>query len=197
MLTTVTSATLLQGLEAQNEDAWRRFDERYSPVLLSVARHAGLQGDDAQDVVQDTLAAFLDAFQQGKYDPARGRLRSFLLGIISNKIKEAHRRLARRGIQPSDRSDATGFIERIPDDRELTRVFDEERERRIMAEGLKVARDRFDATTYRAFELYALKGWPVDRVAEHMDVSRNAVYISKSRILSFLREYVKDMTDSW
>ena len=189
MLTTVTSTSFPDDLKNGNNDAWRRFVERYAPVLLSVARRAGLQDDDAQDVVQETLTASHAALRRGKYDPARGRLRSWVLGIRSNKIKEAHRGWAKRGVQVAD--------ERIPDDRELTRVFDEERERRIMSEGLKVARDRFDATTYRAFELYALQGSPVREVADGLGMSRNAVYVSKSRILRFLREYVKDMTDSW
>jgi len=74
MCTTVTSVTLLEKMRGGNEEAWQRFCARYEPVILSLARRAGLQEDDARDVAQETLVAFIEAFRRGKYDRDRGQL---------------------------------------------------------------------------------------------------------------------------
>jgi RNA polymerase sigma-70 factor (ECF subfamily) len=198
MLTTVTSTDLLDGLRREGDDrAWREFCVRYEPALLAFARRAGLREQDARDVVQETFMAFLESFRDGRYDPRRGRLRSWLKGIILNKIREARRRLAGREVQVLDRTDTTAFMDGIPDDRELTDVFDEEWERGVLAECLREVRQQVDAPTYQAFELYAVKSWPPEKVAEQLGISRNAVYISKSRVLSRLRELQQEMSEIW
>ncbi len=198
MLTTVTSTALLEGLrDLNNDQAWRQFCDRYEPALLSFAHRAGLREQDARDVVQETLIAFLESFREGRYDRRRGRLRSWIKGIILNKIREARRRLAKHEVQVADKTDATGFMEGIPDDRNLKHFFNEEWEQHVLAECLHEVRRQVDASTFQAFELYALKDWPPEKVAEHLGVSRNAVYIGKSRVLSRLRELRREMIEIW
>ena len=91
MISTITSLTLLEGLRT-NEDAaaWRRFDERYRPLLIDVSLRLGLGRHDADDAAQRTILSFIKAYQKGQYDPDRGRLRSWLLGIAKNEIAEIH-----------------------------------------------------------------------------------------------------------
>ena len=82
MLTTVTSTLLLEGLtDPTNDVAWRRFCARYEPMLLAFARKSGFSEADAQDVVQETLVAFLGGFRRGKYDRGQGRLRSWICRV--------------------------------------------------------------------------------------------------------------------
>lgn len=77
-----TSTALLAGLaEDNNSAAWRCFEAGYKPMLLSYARRVGLTDADAQDVVADTLAAFVEAFRAGRHDRSWGRLKSWLGGI--------------------------------------------------------------------------------------------------------------------
>ena len=198
MLTTVTSTALLEGLRQQdNDEVWRQFCARYEPVLLTIVGRAGFCEEDAADVVQETLMAFLEAFRGGKYDRERGRLQSWLRGIALNKIREARRRLAKRGVQVVDQTDGTGFMNRVPDVRELTDVFSEEWERGVMAECLRQVGREVDEQTFQAFRLYALEDQPAEQVAERLGVSRNTVYISKSRVLSRLRQLQHEVTQIW
>lgn len=197
MLTSTTGTTLLRGLLERKEAAWRDFHERFEPVLLAVARRAGLRDENARDAVQTTFEVLWTGLRAGRYDRERGRLRSWLRGIASKKIMEAIRRQRRGEIQVTDGSDGTGFLNRIPDERELTDIFDRQWQHWALGECLREVRQEIDAKTFQMFALYALKGWPVERVAEHLGVSRNAVYISKSRVLSRLRRCVRQMTDFW
>ena len=67
MLTTISSTILIESLrETGNEKAWRQFSARYEPMLLAFSRRAGLRTEDARDVVQETLVAFLEDFRQGQ-----------------------------------------------------------------------------------------------------------------------------------
>ena len=94
MSSTVTSATFLDGLrDAANEAVWRRFRQRYEPMLLAFVRVAGFREQDAHDVVQETLVAFLEGFRAGKYDRDKGRLQGWLrdraaehLGVPRNVV---------------------------------------------------------------------------------------------------------------
>lgn len=198
VLSTITSTALLDGLRQPDDaEAWRGFVTRYQPVLRAFARRAGLGEGDVEDMVQETLTAFLESLRAGKYDRDRGRLRSWLRGIAFNKAREAFRRLGKREVQMVDDSDATLPLNRIPDEHQLTDVFEQEWQRGVLSECLKEARRHVDAQTFQAFELYALHDWPPAKVAEHLGVSRNVVYLSKNRVLSRLREIQKDVEEIW
>ena len=58
----------------------------------------------------------------------------------------------------------------------------------VLTKCLEQARRELDPNVFEAFELYALSEIPVDDVAQRLRMSRNAVYIAKSRVLSRLRE---------
>jgi RNA polymerase sigma-70 factor (ECF subfamily) len=196
--TTVNSLVILQGIrQPDNSRAWGQFSERYEPMLLAFARRAGFREEDARDIVQETLLVFVEAFRAGKYDRDKGRLRSWLQGIAFNKIREARRRLARREVQVADGTEGTGFMHRVPDDQELTDIFDQEWERSVLAECLRQVRQQVEPHTFEAFELYALQGWSVQKVAEHLGINPDAVYVSKSRVLTRLREAQQEIAEIW
>jgi RNA polymerase sigma-70 factor, ECF subfamily len=54
------------------------------------------------------------------------------------------------------------------------------------------ARKEFDEKTFAAFEMYALQDIDPTEAAKRLGLSRNAVYIAKSRILSRLRELIEE-----
>jgi len=90
---TITSTTLLEGLrDAGNDGAWQRFFDRYQPMLVSFGKKLGLSEQDAQDAAQESMKAFAEAYRKERYDPTKGRLRSWLFGIAQNKIVDSHRR---------------------------------------------------------------------------------------------------------
>jgi RNA polymerase sigma-70 factor (ECF subfamily) len=197
MSTTITSTVLLEELVAGQEQAWRRLCERHEPMLLRLARRAGLHEEDARDVVQEVLTAFLEGFRAGKYDRERGRLRQWLCGIAANKIHEARRRPGRREVQPADGSSSTDFLGRVPDEQELTDLYEEEWERAVLTECLRRVKLEFDAKTFQAFQSYALEGREPEKVAAELGIARETVYVHKSRVLARLKELQKEVSDIW
>ncbi len=167
---------------------------RYTPMLLSCARRIGLSEADAQDVVAATLVTFLEGYAAGKYDRGRGRLKAWLKGMLINHIRRLHeyRRVrvpqaSRSGLEPAYAPAALD---------EFEAAFDREWELQKLAEAQQALRRSVEPTTYQAFDLYALKGWTAQRVAEFLEISVNQVYVSKSRCVGKLRAlmagYIQD-----
>lgn len=193
-----TSTSLLEALRVgQDEDAWQRFCQRYEPMLRAVAGRAGLSPDGVADVVQEIMLTFMTSFREGKYDADRGRLRSWLRGIAMNKIHEARRKIARGGQQVVADGSETDLLHRIPDEQELTDIFEREWEREILAECFRRVRQEVSEQTFECFRLNAQEGWEPQRVAEHLGIERDAVYVHKNRVLSRLRRIREEITEDW
>jgi RNA polymerase sigma-70 factor, ECF subfamily len=198
VISTSTSSFFLERLQDGESDAvWDQFCARYEPVLMAFARRAGLQEEDARDVVQEALMAFLEGFRAGRYERHRGRLRSWLQGIVFHKTQDTLRRLSRREVQMVDPSNATAFLDRIPDRKELEDVFEQEWERGVLTECLQQVRREVDPLTFQAFELYAMADQTADQVARQLGISLNVVYLSKSRVLSRMRELQQEIAPIW
>jgi len=191
---TRTSTQLLADLhDPAKADAWGLFSHRYRPIVVAFARRNGLQEANAEDVAQETMAEFLRAYREGRYDRSRGsRLRDWLKGIAANRVRESLRKRARtKERQPPESESQTDFLARVPDEKALD-GWNEEWQTHILSMCLRVAQSEFDSTTSEAFEMYAVRQIDAADVASHLNMSRNAVYIAKSRVLARLHELFAD-----
>lgn len=188
-----TSTTLLRDLhDPQNDRAWRRFYRRYTPMLLSYAKRVGLTDADAQDVVAETLTTFVEAYRAGRYDRNRARLKSWLGGIAQKKIYKFHARRKPVSLDvPVGEDSARSLDPQAP--YEPDEAFEREWQLERLNEALDRLRTESDPDTYQAFDLYALKSWPVAKVATFLNVTRNAVYISKTRCVQKLQRIVRQI----
>ncbi|GMU19967.1 MAG: hypothetical protein AMXMBFR13_00680 [Phycisphaerae bacterium] len=189
MVPSATSIVLLEGLkDPEDQRAWRVFTERCEPMLLALVRRSGLRDDEAWDVVQSTCVAFLETYRAGRYDPDQGSLKTWLRGIALNKILEARRARRRGELRMGDCENGTALLATICDDRELEDVFEQEWRRAMARACLQRVRAEVETQTFQAFEMYALQGLTAAEVAARLGITRNAVYISKNRVLRRLRE---------
>ena len=87
-----TTSALLDGLlEPGNEAIWREFDGRYRPIIFAFTRKLGLDESDAADVAQEAMLRFVQEYRAGKYDRQRGRLRSWIIGIVKYRAADLQR----------------------------------------------------------------------------------------------------------
>ena len=195
----LTSEVILRGLRDHASDgAWRAFCERYEPMLRGIVRRAGVRNQDIADIVQEIMIAAVDGFRAGKFDESRGRLRGWLKGIAVNKIWDARRRCRRLERQVTDNAQSTAFMNRVPDDTaDLNDLFEREWEQAVLAASLRQVRAEVEAQTFAAFERYALDGQPADEVASELGISRDAVYVCKSRVLARLQRWRAEFAQTW
>ena len=84
---TTTHTTLLARLtDGRDPAAWREFDERYGELIRSFARRQDLQPADCDDVAQDVLFSLSKAMPGFRYDPAKGKFRSYLKTVTLRAI---------------------------------------------------------------------------------------------------------------
>jgi len=184
----VTTTQLLEDLKTtHDESAWTEFCSHFQPVVIEFAKKLGLSNVEAEDAAQETMAAFFKAFKEGKYDPAKGRLSNWLFGIAKRIT------LNLRGRQPlekliADKATGTSFWDMVQDDRTIGRTWELQWQQMVLKRCLDQVRLEFDPKVFGAFRDYAIDQSAIEEVCEKFDMSRNAVYIAKSRVLSRLRE---------
>lgn len=196
-MVTATSTALLLGLkDRRNDGAWTQFCERYQPLILAFARRLGLSEHDAQDAAQDALLAFAAGYEEGAFDPDKGRLRKWLLGIAANKIRDVQRRRGRECLA-EDNGDRTGLLQRVPDDHTISEAWEAEWEAAILKACMDQVRTEVEPATMEAFELFVLKEWPAQQVADHLHTTSNAVFKAKRRVLARMREVYQYLEANW
>ncbi len=186
-----TTTAMLEGLhDAGNERVWSDFDERYRPILIGFARSLGLSDADAADLAQDALTRFVEEYREGKYDRERGRLRSWLIGIVRYRVLELRRK---KGV----RREAHGVTraQELPSDRQMTVLWQRQHEAEIYRRAVEQLKDtsRTDEHTLRAFELLMERQMPPKVVAEELGMSIEDVYRAKSRVAQRLRTIIEEL----
>ena len=186
LLRTTTTTSLLEGLfNPDDEVVWQAFDIRYRPIITAVARRLGLSASDAEDVAQETLIQFVRDYRGGRYQRERGRLRGWIVGIARHRVIDQHRSRGRRKEVPGATS-----LERIPQEDDLEKLWDEELDRSILRQAVEELRrtTRTSEKSIRAFELVVFDRRSVNAVAEDLDMTPHDIYVPRSRITTRLRE---------
>lgn len=188
-ITRTTTQLLDQLLDPGHHDAWSQFDRRYRPLVEQFARRLGLNPSASAEVAQDTLSRFAEEYQRGRYDRARGRLRSWLFTIARTQIAMVHRR-ATRGPAHGDTVLGT-----LPDEAEMTRIWESERRAAILREAMERLREesRTSPRNLRAFELLVTRQLPPAAVAEALGMSAQEVHLAKHRCLARLEKLVAEV----
>lgn len=191
--TWITTTLILEGLaDAANSQAWTQFVGYFRPVLVGFARNAGLSQAAAEDFTQQALLEFFKSFQTGNYDRAKGRLSHWLFGIARKVLSQTFRkrppeRIATDLQKSSEQQPLENFAGGGGED-----LWQQQWEKMVMQICMDRARREFDEKTFAAFEMYALKELEPEEVAQRLGLSRNAVYIAKSRILTRVRELIQE-----
>jgi RNA polymerase sigma-70 factor (ECF subfamily) len=187
MLTTSTS--LLNRLRQPNQpQAWERFVKLYAPLLLVWARRQGLREADAEDLVQQVLLKLLDelpAYQRGAGQSFRG----WLFRVTANQCQDFRRRKATRALPAAD------GLANLADPSPAADLEEQEYRRLLVQRGLQVVRPDFNETTWAAFTRVMLEGRSPAEVAAELNVSTNAVYLARHRVLTRLREELDGLLD--
>jgi RNA polymerase sigma-70 factor (ECF subfamily) len=193
----VTTSTILSDLrEFENRAAWDRFVQRFRLPIVSFARATGVHPSRCEDVAQETLAAFAQAFRDGSYDRTRGRLSHWLFGIAHRQALKQLRRDS-RGAQPAaahDVADEAG--DAIPDERFLTTMWDMKWEEFVFQKCYEQARTEVEPVTAEAFELVVLRDLAPEDAAARLGVPVKTVYNAKHRLLRRIRELRAGLEDA-
>jgi RNA polymerase sigma-70 factor (ECF subfamily) len=155
-----------------------------------MAERCGLQDADAHEVVQEVLSRVARAVPTWKSSGNQGSFRSWLKCVTRNLVIQFFRD-RRRWPQTSDNSDVRRLVEGHPSPADDDRWFDLELQRQYFAWAARRLKDRFESKTWSAFWRTSVDNEPIDEVARQLGISRGAVYIARSRVMSKLRSAIE------
>ena len=178
-----THKSLLEKIHDGGEVAWREFYDRYSPVIRYVGTLYRFSPSECDDLVQNVMLKFFDAEKKFVWDERRARFRTWFSAVIRSQAVEYIRAngRARRELPSADEECDPFAGEFLAEWRKV-----------VLAEALDALRQRVDATTFQAFELYALQHRDAAEVAAALNLSRAQLYVAKSRCLKMLRAIVAE-----
>ncbi|MBT6155195.1 MAG: sigma-70 family RNA polymerase sigma factor [Planctomycetaceae bacterium] len=185
-----TSVSLLRRLHTdEKEIAWKRFVELYAPLIYHWTLRAGLSDDDAADCVQDVLTLLVDKLPTFAYDPKKS-FRAWLRTVTVNKCRETHRRNATvaKSTDPLKPDDAVS-----PDG--VEGFTDQEYQRSLVHRALELMQREFEPNTWQACWKHVVSGDSASVIAQQLGMTRNAVYVAKSRVLRRLRDELDGLMD--
>lgn len=186
---------LVRLCDARDDEAWSQFVEIYAPLVYGYARKHGLQDADAADLTQDVLQAVSGAIRRLDYDPRRGSFRGWLFTVVRNKLRNFLAAQKRPGRGSGD-SDAQNMLNEVPArEEEQSEWWDQEYERRVFAWASEQVRGRFSESTWQAFWQTAVEGKTGPEAARDLRTSVAAVYLAKGRVMTRLKELIRETLD--
>ena len=170
--------------KGQSED-WSRLSAMYRPLLVNWIRPLVPQDSDVEDVVQETLLVVIAKVGEFRHAGIPGSFRSWLRAIMAIKVRAFWRAQGRVPVATDPMGQMLRELEQ--DDSQAARRWDTEHDRHVIDSLLERIRPEFAPMTWRAFELYTMRGMSPTEVAACLGITTNAVFIARSRILNRLR----------
>lgn len=190
----MTSVSLLGRLREQShQDDWSRFVAIYRPFIERFIRLDENLAADTDDICQEVLAAVaqhLPAFRRQR----DGSFRAWLKTLTANQValfwrkRQSQRKVGITGAQQ--------LADSLSDPHnELSLAWDREYDHYLIRRLQAMVRSEFSESSWQAFTLRVLDEKSSSDVAEALGLSRNAVDVAKSRVLSRLRQEAAELLD--
>jgi RNA polymerase sigma-70 factor (ECF subfamily) len=192
-----TNISLLERLRQDFDDtAWQRMVELYTPLIRRWLRRYALAEQDVDDLVQDVLAVVVRKLPDFQKQPRVGAFRRWLRTITVNCMRELWRSQKYRPTATGD-AEFAKILDQLEDSASgPSRLWDREHDQFVTRRLLAQIRPRFEEKTWHAFLRVALQSEAIDDVAEDLDMTVNAVFIAKSRVLQALRQEGQGLIDN-
>jgi RNA polymerase sigma-70 factor (ECF subfamily) len=183
-----THITLLQRLsEGQDVNAWQEFYDRYGEVISGFARRRNLQPADCEDVAQDVLLALSKTMPGFRYDPSKGKFRSYLKTVTLHAIFK--RKMQRQGeVDWPQIEEATRAASA---DEGIEEAWEAEWWQYHLRQAMRTVAAEFNSADRQAFQRYAVEGRDVQETAAALEMSVDQVYQAKSRIMRRLSALIE------
>lgn len=176
--------------DEQNESAWTEFATAYEPFLKRMAERQGVPERDVPDVVQQVLMAVAKSVGGWTNDGKDGSFRRWLATVSRNIVI----RFMTRERRQSSGQGGSQFIEVLNSvadepDKELVHRYEHE----FVVWAAEQVKEEFIATSWAAFWATIIEGREVSEVAAELNISAGSIYMSRSRIMTRIRQQVEEV----
>jgi RNA polymerase sigma-70 factor (ECF subfamily) len=168
--------------------------EAFAPLVYRWVLRAGLNPEDAKDVVQDVFRAVIVKIADFHRERPGDSFRGWLFAITRNKLGDFYRRRL-RSPRALGGSDALRRLQQVETDDTSADGSPDDGIKALCDRALRLIRSEFKESDWRAFLHVVVNGQPPGDIARDLNISVNSVYLAKSRILRRLRQELGDLDD--
>ncbi|MEQ8789582.1 MAG: sigma-70 family RNA polymerase sigma factor [Pirellulaceae bacterium] len=192
----ITSLSLLDKVKRDaSSESTSQLVYVYAPLLRRWLRRYSIQDCDVDDLVQTVLATVFRELPRFDHNGRPGAFRSWLRLILVNRLRAFWRSGRYRPTATGD-SDLMKKLDELADETSsLSRVWDEEYDRRVIAQLIDLVQPKVAPNTWEAFRRQAIEGESAADAARDLNMSIDAVYAAKSRVLRMLRQEAAGLMD--
>ena len=192
-----TRRSLIERLrDLDDQPSWREFFDTYWKLIYGAAIKAGLNDQEAEDVVQETVIGVARQMPDFSYNPAVCSFKGWLMHVTRCRIADRFRRRRPQNVplaMPRGADTTADTALNFPDTAAdvLETIWNEEWQKNIVDVAMERVRRRADPEHYQIFHLHAVKGLGVRDVARLTGASLPKVYVSYHRIAKLVKTEVR------
>lgn len=188
-----TRASLLGRLKNSADQAsWQEFFDTYWGLVYGVARKAGLNEDDAKDVLEGTMDSVAEHMPKFRYDPEIGSFKAWLHQLV--RLQIISRTLKRRPSSGAPVREIAGR-ETNPSAKALDQMWETEWKTNLQNAAVANVKRRLDPKRYQIYDLQVNKQWPAEKVATLLALSADEVIAAKQNISEMIQAEVKRLEE--
>lgn len=181
--------------DADDAASWLEFVGLYQPVVCRMARRRGMQDADAQDVIQQVFVAIARSVNGWDATSDQPPFRAWLTTIARNAITTA---LTRR---PKDQATGSTSVAELlqsePDASQTESEIATELRMEIVRWAADQIRAEFTEETWDVFWETSMDRVSIAEMARQTGRSPGAIYVSRHRVLSRLKERIAEVSEHW
>ena len=191
-----TSLSLLARIrQTGDSDDWNRLVELYAPLTRGWLRAYEVNGADADDLVQEVLTVVSQELPEFNHNKRIGAFRSWLRKILVHRLQNYWR--GRKQL-PSAKG-GSSLLEQpnqLEDENsQLSRIWNEQHDREVIARLMELVRPRFEPKTWEAFRRQLFEGQKPSQIAKDLEMAIGSVYVARNRVLTALRREADGIVD--
>jgi RNA polymerase sigma factor (sigma-70 family) len=187
---------LIRIRDARDSEAWQQFVRLYAPLIYGYARKRGLQDADAGDLTQEVLRSVAASAGRFEYDPRRGSFHGWLFTVVRNRVLDFLDSQGQRNRGSGD-SGVQKKLEAQPAPAvDESTAWNQEYEQHLLTEAIAQVRGGFHEPIWQAFWQTAIEGKKAKAVAEALKMSVASVYVAKSRVVTQLKERIRQLQEA-
>ncbi len=191
-----TRSSLLSRLKnASDAVSWQAFVDNYGRLIYQVCLRTGLQRQEAEDIVQETIAAVAQQMPKFAYDRSKGSFKGWLSRVTRNHIADyltkKTREAAHRAEMPEEQAEAED--ERADGRNEQDAVWESEWRQHLLDRALRRVQEVVTARSIQIFQLSAVQGWSTEEIAASLAISRARVYLARHRVGRMVAREIKTL----
>ncbi len=189
-----TRQSLLSRLrDWDDQESWRHFLDLYGKLLHGMARERGLNEQESQEVVQETVIAVAKNMPGFRYQPERCSFKSFLRHLLEKKVADAYRRRARASRDVALEIDDSSRLElqdqlATPKEEAPDALWEKHWQQHLFEAALERVKARTSAKHFQIFHRLVVLGHKAGEVARTLNVNIAQVYLAKHRVAGLMKK---------